>query len=112
MRKLGVPLSETQGRDAIVASMRQGVMDALDTGHVISNWRIQLDGNTATLTAYGTSQHFRRGEGSDLKKNDAAMLLNKYHATVVRGKDDLWRISKISIGNQWSWGTAEVLMGQ
>lgn len=108
VNKIGREFSETHGRDAIVAQLKDSV-GKMDTGHCLSNWRIQLNGDTAEMTAYGLAQHFRQGEGPDPTKDTCFLMCNRYKCTLVRAEEGLWRCQRFVIDNQWCHGDPSVM---
>lgn len=108
LNKHGMKFPRTCGRDAIVEQMMNSV-GKMDTGHCVTNWRVQVKGDTAELTAYALAQHFPQGEGPDMTKNTYALMCVRYEATIIRAEEGLWRIKRFSIDNQWSQGDPTML---
>ena len=59
---IGTPFSELSGRDTIVDRLLKSV-GPLDSTHHLSNFRVNVIGDSATLTCYALAQHFRTSQG-------------------------------------------------
>lgn len=104
-RRCGIEVPFMEGRQMIVDI----IMDPrtrLDTSHVVTNPRLQLDGNSAELTALVEAQHLPTGDHSR-----HALLKNIYSVTVVRD-EGLWRMRRVHIDNLWFTGDPTVIIGR
>ncbi len=94
--KLGLDFSVLRGRDQILQTLVP-MIGPLDTSHTASNLQIEVSGDTATLHAYLTSQHFMPGDGSR-PGAEYALLMNRYDADLVRDGQK-WRFKRVTIDN-------------
>ncbi|WP_285469944.1 nuclear transport factor 2 family protein [Actinokineospora globicatena] len=77
----------------------------LHTTHSVTNTRVSVDGDTASLSAIVEAQHLPAADHSR-----HALLKNLYAATLVRdGKR--WRIKHVTIDNVWYTGDPQVIVG-
>ena len=106
--KIGLDFPVLEPR-ATVVEVLSGAVGPLDTSHTISNLRITLDGDAATLKCYAMAQHFLPGEGPKPDKTRQALMMNRYDADLVRDGQQ-WRISRLTIDNAWFEGDPTVLM--
>lgn len=104
----GAKPRELTGRDTIVETLMSAVGRPLDTTHMATNIRCEVDGDKAELQAQILAQHFRGGEGLGPEFNDFYLFGNIYKCSIVRA-DDLWRISKVTIKAAWTQGNPEVM---
>ena len=58
--RLGVTLPAFKGRDSIVASIMP-VVSKLDTTHTVTNTRVSISGDRATMLALAEAQHLPKG---------------------------------------------------
>lgn len=103
--RCGIEVPLMQGRQMIV-DIIMNPDTRLDTSHVVTNPRIDLDGNSAELTALVEAQHLPTGDHSR-----HALLKNIYSVTAVRD-GDMWRMARVHIDNLWFTGDPTVIIGQ
>jgi hypothetical protein len=101
-RKLGVELPVFKGRDSIVSSIR-GALAEIDTTHTVTNTRVEISGDRATLFALVEAQHLPR---SDHGRN--LLLKNFYWVSLERSAQG-WAITRMRIENAWYRGDPKVL---
>jgi hypothetical protein len=102
--RLNIPL--ITGRQAILDSILP-LIGPLDTSHTATNLRIEISGDSATLSAYVMSQHFMPRQGS-LRGAENALLMNRYDCELARDGQK-WRFKRITINNAWSQGDPEII---
>jgi ketosteroid isomerase-like protein len=85
------------GRDAIVDTILATIA-RLDTTHVVTNSRIQVNGDTAALTAIVEAQHLVTADHS---RN--ALLKNRYAASLSRD-GQRWVIRRVHVDTIWHAG--------
>jgi predicted SnoaL-like aldol condensation-catalyzing enzyme/ketosteroid isomerase-like protein len=101
-RRFGVDLAVIQGRETIVSSI-QAALAELDTTHTVTNTRVDLEGDTASLFALVEAQHLSRA-------NQARhLLLKNFYWVSLRRGDDGWVITRMRIENVWHVGDPTVL---
>jgi ketosteroid isomerase-like protein len=110
MRRIGYDFPPLTPRSMVVESLI-GAVGPLDTSHAISNIRLTVDGDTATVYAYAQANHFKPGVGSDPAVTRHALMMNRYTASMVRDGEQ-WRIRHLDIANAWFEGDALMLLGQ
>ncbi|AGZ44150.1 nuclear transport factor 2 family protein [Actinoplanes friuliensis] len=110
MRRIGYDFPPLAPRETVVTSLI-GAVGPLDSSHSISNVRITLDGDRATVLAYAQAQHFKPGSGSDPAVTRHALMMNRYTASVVRDGEQ-WRIQHLDIANAWFEGDPLMLLGE
>jgi hypothetical protein len=91
-----------RGRDAITDTIMQAVAQ-LDTTHTVTNPRVDITGDRASLFALVEAQH--------LPKNNHAvhlLLKNIYNVSLTRAHDR-WVIDELKIDNVWFTGEPAVL---
>jgi hypothetical protein len=104
-KRVGVQFPVLRGRDTIVAVLG-GFANGLVTSHSVSNPRVEIQGQSATLQALVEAQH--------LPNNDPArfaLMKNSYRVSLNRVGDQ-WLIRSMTIENLWSQGDMKVLTGQ
>jgi hypothetical protein len=101
-RRLGVDVPVFAGRREIAEAVL-GTLARLDTMHTVTNSRVTLAGDRATLFALVEAQHL-------LKENHGRRLLlkNVYWVDLTRS-GDRWEIAHMRIENVWSDGDPAVL---
>ena len=109
MSRIGYEFPALSPRDTVVATLI-GAVGPLDSSHAISNVRVAVDGDTATVHAYAQAQHFKPGTGSDPAVTRHALMMNRYTATMVRDGEQ-WRIRHLDIANAWFEGDPAMLLG-
>ena len=101
-RRLGVTIPPFEGRRAIADTIFAAVAD-LDTTHTVTNPRVTLGGDTATLFALVEAQHLPR---DDHRRH----LLLKNIYTVALSRDRArWVIDHLRIDTVWVDGDPTVL---
>jgi hypothetical protein len=104
--KLGLDFPKLTGRQAIMDAVFP-LIGPLDTSHTASNFLIEINGDSATLSAYVMSQHFMPRQGSR-RGSENALLMNRYDCELVRDGQK-WRFKRITIDNAWVQGDPEIL---
>jgi septum formation inhibitor-activating ATPase MinD len=102
--KAGFEYPVIEGRDTIVAGLSASLAE-IDTTHSVSNPRVHVDGDSATMEAMVEAQH--------VPANDPSrhyLMKNRYDIALVR-QDDLWVIQHVIIDNVWRDGDPTVLAG-
>lgn len=107
---VGLNLSSVTGRDAVVDILTAAVGTPLDTSHVLTNFRVQLDGDKANVGCYANVRHFRKGEGLSLGHQECFTTQSRYESVVVRD-GDVWRVQRLVIKVMWSLGDVRVVSG-
>ncbi|ONI71010.1 hypothetical protein ALI144C_51590 [Actinosynnema sp. ALI-1.44] len=92
------------GRDKIVDTILT-VLSDVDTTHVVTNPRVEIEGDTAWLTAIVEAQHLRTGDHSTF-----ALLKNFYDVELVK-EESRWVARRITIDNAWYQGTPTAFFG-
>ncbi len=77
----------------------------IDTTHEVSNPRVQIDGDVATMTALVEAQHLPTTDHSR-----HALLKNIFDVRADRDRDT-WRMSYVLIRNIWHVGDPSVITG-
>jgi hypothetical protein len=108
---IGLAFSELSGRDTIVDKLLNSV-GPLDSSHHVSNFRVNIAGDSATLTCYALAQHFRTGQGPSPEHRSYFLMGNRYQADLVRGGDGDWRIRRLVVKCAWSEGDIGVLKNE
>ncbi|MCY1141435.1 nuclear transport factor 2 family protein [Actinoplanes sp. Pm04-4] len=109
MRRIGYDFPPLTPRESVVTTL-VGAVGPLDTSHSISNIRTTVDGDTAQAWAYAQAQHYLPGLGSQPDQTRHALMMNRYHAQLVRD-GNRWRIRSLTIANAWFDGDPGVLLG-
>ncbi|WP_067567933.1 nuclear transport factor 2 family protein [Nocardia acidivorans] len=86
------------GRDTIVTTILAMFADRVNTTHQVTNPRISIDGDVATMTALVEAQHLLTTDPSV-----HALLKNPYELE-LRRDGDRWLISRMRIDNIWFTG--------
>lgn len=102
--KFGLELPLMTGRQ-MIADIVLNPEVRIDTTHVVSNPRISVDGDSATLTALVEAQHLPTGDHSR-----HALLKNLYAVELVRD-GARWVITRMHIDNVWFTGDPKVIIG-
>jgi len=110
MRRIGYDFPPLAPRNTVVTTLI-GAVGPLDSSHSISNVRITLEGDSATVLAYAQAQHFKPGSGSDPAVSRHALMMNRYTASMVRDGEQ-WRIRHLDIANAWFEGDVLMLLGE
>jgi hypothetical protein len=103
-QKLGAELPLFTGREGIAASILP-VVARLDTTHTVSNPRVQVDGDTASLFALVEAMHLPKGE------HTRRLLLKNFYWLKLQREAPLWTITEMRIHNVWISGDPAVLFG-
>ena len=107
--KIGFAFPALQPRQVVVDSLIPAV-GPVDTSHAVSNVRITIEGDTATVKCYAMAQHFAPGDGPKPDRTRHALMMNRYDAEAVRD-GETWRMSKLVIDNAWFEGDPDILTG-
>lgn len=105
-RKLEIDFPQLTGRQAIIDALIP-LLGPLDTSHTASNLQIEISDDSATLSAYVMSQHFRPREGPR-RGTESALLMNRYDCELIRDGQK-WRFKRVTIDNAWAEGDPEIL---
>lgn len=105
----GATPRDVNGRKVIVDLLMSAVGRPLDSTHMATNVRCEIDGDKAKLQAQILAQHFRKGEGVGAEFGDYYLFGNIYHCDIERAEEGVWRISHITIRAQWTQGNPEVM---
>ncbi len=100
--RFGVDLQVFQGRDRIVSSIQTTLAD-LDTTHTVTNTRVDLDGDDASLFALVEAQHLSRTDHA------RHLLLKNFYWVSLRRAVEGWVITRMRIENVWHRGDPKVL---
>jgi len=103
-RRLGVEIDRFKGREHIVGSVMSAVA-RLDTTHTVTNARVLLDRDTASMTALVEAAHFDKAD-----HRRWLVLKNIYRVRVVRA-GHRWEMAEVHIHNVWMQGEPSVLIG-
>ena len=100
---IGTTFGTHKGHAAVVDFLTANVANGMDTMHNVSNFRVDINGDRASLTAYAIAQHYRPGEA--VRPLDSKWLLmgNRYVST-LRKEDGLWKIEYFLINTHWCDG--------
>src|SRR5690606_23232680 len=93
-KKAGFEYPVLEGRETIISAL-SGSLTNLDTTHSVSNQRVKINGNKATLDALVEAQH--------VPSNDPTrhyLMKNRYEIEMIR-QDELWVIQHVVIDNIW-----------
>ena len=93
-----------EGRGNIVAALLSSLA-TLDTSHSVSNPRIVLNGDLASLDALVEAQHVPRADHTR-----HFLMKNRYDVELVR-HGNVWVIQYVIIDNMWRTGDPSVLAG-
>ena len=102
--KCGLDIPLMSGRDSIVDSILNP-NTRIDTTHVITNCRVEQQGDTARLSAIVEAQHLPKGDHSR-----HALLKNLYDVLLVKD-GTRWVIKHLYIDNVWFTGDPKVIIG-
>ncbi|GGH26931.1 hypothetical protein GCM10007423_12280 [Dyadobacter endophyticus] len=103
-KKAGFEYPVLQGRDTIVAALTSS-LGQVDTTHSVSNPRVHIDGQKATLDALVEAQH--------VPSNDPSrhyLMKNRYDVELIKERE-VWVIQRVTIDNVWRSGDPAVLAG-
>jgi len=103
--------AEMKGEDFIMEKMFNFI-GPMDTTHSISNIRIDVagdDATEATMTAYGTAQHYRKGDGPD-PSTKRLITGGIYDMKLVKDQaDGLWKMARWEAKLIWRDGDGDVM---
>lgn len=100
--RLGASIPVFEGRAAIADTI-MGTTEPLATTHTVTNPRVTIDGDRATLFALVEAQHLPK---ADLRRH--LLLKNIYHVDLSRA-GERWVIDRMVIRNVWFTGDPSVL---
>ncbi|MDX6238954.1 MAG: hypothetical protein QOG10_3769 [Kribbellaceae bacterium] len=103
--KAGLDIPLMEGRATIV-DIILNPDTRIDTTHIVSNARVELDGDTARLTAIVEAQHLPKDDHSRY-----ALLKNLYAVDAVR-EGSRWVMRHVRIDNVWYTGDPRVITGR
>ena len=103
--KCGLDIPLMSGRDSIVDNILNPNI-RIDTTHIVTNCRVEQQGNTARLSAIVEAQHLPKEDHSR-----HALLKNLYDVLVVKD-GTRWVIKHLYIDNVWFTGDPKVIIGQ
>lgn len=91
-----------------IASMEPGSIALLKTEHHISNIRIDLAGDSASVTCYLLAYHLVAGNGPDnpvfpSRDDDYACIIGGEYHDVFSRRADVWRIQRRELYFNWRW---------
>jgi hypothetical protein len=98
-RRFGVSIDVFRGRDTIVSSIVAST-SRLGTHHMVTNQRVELNGNVAHGTALVEAQH---------AADDAYLLLKNLYSYQLRSIGGVWQLHRVLIETMWHDGDARVL---
>ena len=101
--RFGAEIPVMTDRDTIAGILT--TLAPLDTTHTVTNPRVALDGDRATLFALVEAQHVARAE-----PHRHLLLKNVYDVELARD-GDIWVIESMTIRTVWSDGDPSVLFG-
>lgn len=101
-RRLGVDLPPFKGRDTITDAI-MGSVAPLTTTHTVTNPRVSVDADTATLFALVEAQHLPKADPS------RHLLLKNFYWCELAREAGAWKIRRMRIENAWMHGDAQVL---
>lgn len=102
-RRLGVDLAVFKGREPIVSGIL-AALARLDTTHTVTNPRVEINGDFATLFALVEAQHLLKSDHQQF-----LLLKNFYRVKLRRAEEGRWRIGRLNIDNVWMDGDPRVL---
>lgn len=76
--------------------------DGVKTQHMVTNQDIEIDGDTATATAYGRALHERTSTG------ETWMIYARYEYTLINTASG-WRVSRLLMEPTWQTGNPGLL---
>jgi hypothetical protein len=101
----GADMPVMTGRDAIVDAILAMFAGRVTTTHVVTNPRVRVDGDRASLTALVEAQHLLTADHTV-----HALLKNRYDVTLVRDRDR-WVVRRMVIENAWYTGDPAAIFG-
>jgi hypothetical protein len=106
--KLGLDFPALTPREVVVSALAAAV-GPLDTSHSVTNVRIDISGDTATVRCYAQANHFLPGDGPRPDRTRHALMMNRYTGEMVRD-GERWRIRRLLIDCAWFEGDPSVLV--
>lgn len=100
--KAGFEYPVLQGRDIIVEALASS-LSQVDTTHSISNPRVRIDGDSASVDLLVEAQHVSRDD-----PGSHHLMKNRYDVALSR-KGDVWVIEQVIVDNVWRTGNPRVL---
>ncbi|VUC32197.1 unnamed protein product [Clonostachys rosea] len=73
---------------------------AMDTCHMLSCFRVALNGDEAKLTCYSLAQHHRNGEGSNIEKV-GCLMGNRLTVDLRKITEGEWKMTRLVLKNAW-----------
>jgi SnoaL-like domain len=104
-QKLGLDFPLMTGGGMIVGFLAATAATQITT-HVVSNGRVEVEGDTAKLRALVDATHLPRTDQSR-----RCRMMNWYDVELVRDGAN-WRIRRLVIDNAWFSGDPHVLLGR
>lgn len=101
-KKAGFEYPVLKGRDNIVAALSESLR-GIDTTHSVSNPRVILNGDKASMDALVEAQHLPMADHSRYY-----LMKNRYDVELIR-QGDVWVIQHVTIDNVWRNGDSTVL---
>jgi hypothetical protein len=102
--KVGMNFPVLNGLDQTIGALGQ-LSSNYVTSHTVSNARVQIGGDEASIYALVEAQHLPNG---DLSRN--FLMKNEYRGILVRIGQE-WKISDLKIANLWAQGDVRVMTG-
>jgi hypothetical protein len=101
----GADVPVMTGRDTIVDTILAMFTGRVDTTHVVTNPRVRIDGDRASLTAIVEAQHLLTADHTV-----HALLKNRYDVDLVRDRER-WVVRRMIIENVWYTGDPAAIFG-
>ena len=99
----GRPFPKLDGQEDIVSGLLAG-MEQLDCCHHVSNFRCQLEADTAAFSVSTLVKQFAKGEADDPRNTNSITGGTRSRGTAIRAEDGMWRIRDMTISRQWAEG--------
>ncbi|MBO3743270.1 nuclear transport factor 2 family protein [Actinoplanes flavus] len=104
-RRWGADIPVMVGRDTIVDTILTDFAGRVDTTHVVTNPRVRVGDDSASLTALVEAQHLLTADHSV-----HALLKNRYDVDLVRD-GRRWVVRRMVIENVWYTGDPAAIFG-
>lgn len=101
---VGLTFPVLEGRDMTIGALAQ-ISDNFVTSHSVSNDRIQVTEDGATLFALVEAHHVPNGN-----RESYYVMKNAYNAQLAM-EDGTWKIFRLVIDNLWDQGSVEIMTG-
>ena len=98
----GTNIPVFEGRAAITDTI-MGTVASLNTTHTVTNPRVEIEGDRATLFALVEAQHLPKGD------HDRHLLLKNIYTLKLSRDGERWVIDHMLIENVWLTGDPTVL---